>query len=45
MLSAGWSGRQHPGVSALVRRRSPEVSLPRFIWETLREGLEETLGM
>jgi hypothetical protein len=30
---------------ALVRRRSPEVPLPRFIWETLREELKETVGM
>jgi hypothetical protein len=30
---------------ALVRRRSPEVPLARFIWETLREGLKETLGI
>jgi hypothetical protein len=30
---------------ALVRRRSPEVPLARFIWETLREGLKETVGM
>jgi hypothetical protein len=30
---------------ALVRRRSPEVPLARFIWETLREGLKETLGL
>jgi hypothetical protein len=30
---------------ALVRRRSPEVPLPRFVWETLREGLKETVGM
>jgi hypothetical protein len=30
---------------ALVRRRSPEVPLARFIWETLREGLKETLGV
>jgi hypothetical protein len=29
----------------LVRRRSPEVPLARFIWETLREGLKETLGL
>jgi len=30
---------------ALVRRRSPEVPLVRFIWETLREGLKETVGL
>jgi hypothetical protein len=29
----------------LVRRRSPEVPLVRFIWETLREGLKETVGL
>ncbi|MBE0592196.1 MAG: hypothetical protein IH616_07330 [Gemmatimonadales bacterium] len=28
----------------LERRRSPEVPLAKFIWETLREGLEETVG-
>ena len=31
--------------AALVRRRRPEVPLARFIWETLREGLKETLGL
>jgi hypothetical protein len=30
---------------ALVRRRSPEVPLVRFIWETLREGIKETVGL
>lgn len=31
--------------AALVRRRSPGVPLTRFIWETLREGLKETVGL
>ena len=30
---------------ALVRRRRPEIPLAKFIWETLREGLKETLGL
>jgi hypothetical protein len=32
-------------VIAILRERRPESGLPRFLWETLREGILSTLGV
>jgi hypothetical protein len=32
-------------VIAVNRRRSPEMKLPRFLWQTLKEGIFTTVGI